>query len=78
MPVFEYRCNDCDTKYEILHKSREIKENIVCPKCNSQNSKKLLSGFSASVAYTPSSPCAAAGACDKVYGGCSGGACGLD
>ncbi len=43
MPVFEYLCNDCNNKYEILHLSSEKKEDIICPKCGSINYIKLLS-----------------------------------
>lgn len=43
MPIFEYRCNDCSTKFEILHLSKEKFEDIICPKCHSNNYTKLLS-----------------------------------
>lgn len=43
MPVFEYRCLDCNVKYEILHLTKENIDEIVCPNCNSRNYVKLLS-----------------------------------
>lgn len=43
MPIYEYRCNDCNTKYEILHMTREKIEDITCPNCSSKNYKKLFS-----------------------------------
>jgi len=41
MPIFEYQCQDCNSKYEILHKSASSKEEVFCPDCRSQNSKKF-------------------------------------
>lgn len=43
MPVFEYRCSECNSKYEILHLTKEKEEDIICPHCGSKSYKKLLS-----------------------------------
>jgi len=66
MPVFEYLCNECKTKYEIYHKSSSNPEEVQCPKCQSKDHKKLLSSFSATVTSESSS-----------FGGCADGSCGL-
>ncbi len=80
MPIFEYRCQECGTKYEVLHKSSENKNDVVCPNCNSLNNKKLLSTFSASMgeaSYSGNS--CATGNCDiPSVGGCASGMCGLN
>ncbi len=65
MPVFEYQCKDCNSKYDIYHKSLSSQEKIECPSCGSEKSKKLFSAF-ASVETTPS-----------YDGGCANGACGM-
>lgn len=79
MPVFEYKCSDCNTKFEVLHKSSTSLEEVVCPKCGSKEYKKLLSAFSASVSkdFSYDSPCAS-GACGMPGGGCSSGMCNLN
>lgn len=77
MPIHQYKCLECDFSYEMLHKSKEKIENIKCPKCNSNNYKKLISNFSATIAYTPSAPCASS-YCGKTYDGCSSGKCNLN
>jgi putative FmdB family regulatory protein len=78
MPVYEYRCNDCNERYDILHKSSTNLSEVVCPKCGSENYKKLLSTFSASgldgsssfsPADIPSAPAASP---------CANGMCGLN
>ncbi|MFZ0456682.1 MAG: zinc ribbon domain-containing protein [Ignavibacteriaceae bacterium] len=80
MPIFEYKCRECGTKYEVLHKSSENQNDIICPKCSSSNNKKLLSTFSASMGdsgYSGNS--CATGNCDvPSSGGCASGFCGLN
>ncbi|NCS82712.1 MAG: zinc ribbon domain-containing protein, partial [Ignavibacteria bacterium] len=47
MPVFEYRCQACNEKFEVLHKSSTKIDDVTCPKCQSKENKKLLSSFAA-------------------------------
>lgn len=83
MPIFEYRCNDCGKKFDILHKSSTNMEEVVCPECQLNNSKKLLSSFSASMGSSSSlssdSPCSD-GSCGvpSYGGGCAPGMCGIN
>ena len=83
MPVFEYKCFDCSTKFEVLHKSTLKQEQVTCPKCDSAKNKKLFSSFSASVSSDSnySADNCAAGNCsipDNSLGGCASGMCGLN
>ena len=81
MPVFEYQCKSCNTKYEVLHKSTLKQEEVSCPNCESKESKKLFSSFSASVnnSSSYSGGSCASGNCDMPYsGGCASGMCGLN
>lgn len=81
MPVFEYRCTDCGSSYEILHKSSEREDLIECPSCHSKEYKKKFSTFAASVgsgatSYADSS--CASGSCGvPSYSPCASGMCGL-
>ncbi len=81
MPIFEYQCEECETKHEVLHKSSLHQEEVSCPKCNSKKNKKLLSKFSAAIGssdYSGSGSCAS-GNCDiPSGGGCASGMCGLN
>ena len=84
MPIFEYKCSNCESKFEVLHKSSLNQEEVVCPECKSSNNKKLFSSFSASVnsesSYSTDS--CAAGNCGLPEptnsGGCASGLCGLN
>ena len=42
MPVYEYKCTDCDHKWE---KEQRITEDAIksCPKCNKETAKRLIS-----------------------------------
>jgi putative FmdB family regulatory protein len=44
LPLYEYRCLDCNSKFEVLSKS--LSEEVVCEKCGSKNVKRLISAFS--------------------------------
>ena len=81
MPVFEYRCKTCETKFEVLHKSSNNNDKVHCPKCESSDNKKLFSSFSASVessGYSESSCSDGSCATAPSVGGCSTGMCGLN
>jgi len=79
MPIFEYRCIECDSKYEVLHKSSQSGEEVTCPNCNSKENKKLLSTFSPSVSSGPRYGSNEVPACANGSCGCNnGGMCGLE
>jgi putative FmdB family regulatory protein len=46
MPMFEYKCLECDNKFEELVKHSDTAVN--CPHCKSVDVKKLVSAFSSS------------------------------
>lgn len=76
MPIYDYRCTDCGTLYDVYHKVREIKEDVVCPSCQSHEHTKLMSVPGVAVSNNSSSnaaPCA----CD-MGGECCGGACSMN
>ena len=78
MPVYDYRCNDCGKTYDVYHKVREIKEDVVCPSCGSASHKKLMSVTQMSVGSDSPSGCSD-GSCNPYSGGgCAGGMCGLN
>lgn len=80
MPIFEYKCKQCNNKFEVLHKSSVNQEEVNCPKCNSTENKKLLSSFSASGFSSSSSSSCESGNCSvpSYGGGCTSGMCGLN
>jgi putative FmdB family regulatory protein len=74
MPLYEYYCSDCNSKFELLV-SRKNAEEIVCMKCHSEKVRRLLSVFAAprgggEGSFSHEIP-RAGGSC-----GCGGGSCG--
>ncbi len=69
MPIYEYVCDDCGTRYErlIMNKAQEI----ACPKCESKKHTLQLSVFSAagSSSKVNGQP-AASGGCACTPRGC--------
>jgi putative FmdB family regulatory protein len=45
MPIFEYRCDDCDTKFEKL--VRRADEKVLCPQCGESHLTTQFSTFAA-------------------------------
>ncbi|UCC79780.1 MAG: zinc ribbon domain-containing protein [Candidatus Zixiibacteriota bacterium] len=57
MPIYEYRCKDCRTKFEVLVFSSDSK--MVCEKCGSEDAERLMSGFAS--AFSGSSSASSCG-----------------
>jgi putative FmdB family regulatory protein len=45
MPIYEYRCEECNEPFEVFVRSSSHKTNPTCPKCGSQKVKKAVSLF---------------------------------
>lgn len=76
MPLYEYYCSDCSSRFELLV-SHQHADDMVCMKCHSEKVRRLLSVFAAprgssedigSEEMAPSM-----GSC-----GCGGGGCGCN
>ena len=53
MPIYEYVCQDCSTKYDKFVRSLTARVELKCPKCGSAHGEKALSAFSSRSAGTP-------------------------
>ena len=70
MPLYEYRCADCEKKTEQLVLAGDLASPPVCPSCGSRSMSRLLSTFAAqategsrsSFSFDPSTACGG-GAC---------------
>ena len=75
MPIYEYSCDDCGTKFEKLVRRTAESDGISCPSCGE---KHLTTQYSTFAAQTRSAKSAAdpAGGCGN--GMCGAGMCGAD
>jgi putative FmdB family regulatory protein len=48
MPIYEYQCNRCGHRFELLPKTNNSDIEISCPKCHAEQPKRLLSMFGSS------------------------------
>lgn len=69
MPLFEFVCKKCGTKFEKIVFSTD-KEEIECPQCKSKEVEKQFSTFSTGNSNATGSDCAA-----KQSSGCCNGCC---
>ncbi len=69
MPIYEFKCNGCNKKFEtILTSSAKVSE-VTCPECQSKNIKKTISASSYRLASTSSSiPAGALSGCSSRGG----------
>jgi putative FmdB family regulatory protein len=68
MPIYEYRCEDCGTKFEKLVRSTDA-NGLDCPSCGESHLKMELSTFAAH------SGSAAPRSAAPMMGGCASGMC---
>lgn len=64
MPIFEFICEDCQTKFESFLRSSDDTEEVICKKCGGQSIFRIFSTFGI-------------GGSDggKTCGSCSAGSC---
>ena len=73
MPIYEYVCNKCKSKFEQLRPLSKSGEGCECPECHGK-AERVLSRFSAFSGYAPglSNPVGGSGGCSS----CSSSNCG--
>jgi putative FmdB family regulatory protein len=47
MPLYEYCCADCHTKFEVLRRMNQADEPIACQQCDSPHTSRIFSTFAA-------------------------------
>ncbi len=47
MPLYEYKCSDCEIKFDALRAMSAADVPIACPQCDSENTNRMISLFSA-------------------------------
>jgi len=74
MPIYEYRCESCSGKFDVLTRFAERDQAQVCPSCESSKTRVLVSSFA--FAGTGDSSSAFEAGSGESAGGCCGGGCG--
>ncbi len=63
MPIYEYRCERCQKRFERMVSFSEANAPVLCPHCGTGEARKLFSTFATVERTTPSasSTCAPSG-----------------
>jgi putative FmdB family regulatory protein len=75
MPLYEYVCDRCLTRFEMLRPSGRMNESASCPRGH-DSSRRVLSNFAALTkdSFGDAAPVGGGGGC----GGCAGCTCGAN
>jgi putative FmdB family regulatory protein len=76
MPIYEYRCESCSGKFEVLTRFAERDKAQVCPSCESTKTRVLVSSFAYAGGAGSSLESMDFGSAESTGGGCCGGSCG--
>lgn len=77
MPLYEYTCNACDHRFEVLQRMGAGADGLLCPSCGSQSPRRELSTFAtATGGDRRAAESCAPGGCDLPS--CGSGGCGFD
>lgn len=74
MPIFEFKCMDCNEYMEMLVMNKEEEVEIVCPNCGSENLERILSTSNHTVTGGSHGQPADSGASTQTRN-CSSGSC---
>lgn len=72
MPIYEYKCQGCQTQFEALVRSDTVP---ACPSCHSTELEKMLSVFATAASAPEAPPPGPCGSCGNFRGP---GACALN
>jgi putative FmdB family regulatory protein len=78
MPIYDYQCSGCGKTYDVFHKVREIKEDVVCPTCDSTTHVRLISAPSFSMNGRSAGRAISESALSCADGACCGGSCSVN
>ncbi len=45
MPLYEYRCQECDELFELLVRRSDEQDSVACPKCGATRVRRAISLF---------------------------------
>lgn len=77
MPIYEYVCADCETRFEELRPLVSMDDPADCPQGHA-GARRVLSTFAAVTKDSFSESSAIGGGCGACAGGCANCACGVN
>ena len=74
MPIYEFKCSDCEEFFEVLVMKSDEEHEIKCPKCSCHAVERVVSATNYAMGHSASSGGQAKGA-SKQERTCSSGSC---
>ena len=68
MPIYEYSCQSCDTRFEKLVRSMSEQDKVQCPQCGSKQTTRALSLFAVGAQGNPAPKSLSPGMCGRCGG----------
>ena len=72
MPVYEYICSKCDTRFDLLRSMSHADSPTCCPMCQAEGAKRALSRFAS---FSKQSDGSMGGSSGSGCGSCRSGSC---
>ena len=72
MPIFEFKCMECEEFFELLFMGNDDEREVKCPKCSSKDVERVVSRTNFAMATPSSAPGQMA---EKKTRNCSSGSC---
>ena len=75
MALYEYKCSDCEERFDLMRSMSAADELAECPECGGTDSRRLISNFAS---ITPGASALSTNPVmdARMSGGCCGGGCG--
>jgi putative FmdB family regulatory protein len=73
MPIYEYSCSNCSSKFELLRPGSQSNEPAPCPQCEAV-AERILSGFSCRTTVASGAVASMAGT-SSACGSCASSSC---
>jgi putative FmdB family regulatory protein len=75
MALYEYKCAECEERFDLMRPMGTADEPAPCPECGSEDSRRLISSFAS---ITPGASALSTNPVmdARMSGGCCGGGCG--
>ncbi|MGB9600347.1 MAG: FmdB family zinc ribbon protein [Myxococcota bacterium] len=77
MPIYEYKCEECNRIFEYLVRNLHDTENIKCEYCGSRKFKRVMSSYSAFGSSSSGTEFSGSEGGSSPSCGCGGGSCGI-
>jgi putative FmdB family regulatory protein len=71
MPIYEYTCQKCSSKFEQLVRSMSGQQKAPCPKCGSEKTARTLSVFAVGAESAKATAAPTCGRCGGAPGSCA-------